>query len=154
YDAVNAIDRSATPFFAAVKAPPGASPDAAAAQAAHDTLTALYPTQQATFDATLAGDLAGIAPRRARLGVAVGQEVARQILAWRRRDGAAAPVSYVPGSGPGAWQPTPPAFGPPQVPQWPGVTPFTLTSGAQFRPPPPPALTSAAYTAAFHEVKE
>src|SRR5262249_1208692 len=37
---------------------------------------------------------------------------------------------------------------------WPLVTPFTLRSGSQFRPPPPPALTSPEYTAAFNQVKE
>ena len=38
YDAVDAIDRSYTPLFADVNASRGASPEAAAAQAAHDTL--------------------------------------------------------------------------------------------------------------------
>src|SRR5690242_1077000 len=38
YDAVNDIDRSYTPFFADVPAPRGAALEAAAAQAAHDTL--------------------------------------------------------------------------------------------------------------------
>src|SRR5262245_28343522 len=51
YDAVNAIDRSHTPLFADVHAPRGASLEAAAAQAAHDTMTALFPAHQATFDA-------------------------------------------------------------------------------------------------------
>ena len=53
YDAVNDIDRSYTPFFADVKAPRGASLEAAAAQAAHDTLTALFPAHQATFAAPI-----------------------------------------------------------------------------------------------------
>src|SRR5437588_372811 len=83
---------------------------------------------------------AGIAPGRARLGVAVGQEVAREILAWRSSDGSAAQVSYVPGSGPGVWQPTPPAFLPAAAPQWANVTPFGIPGGSAFRPGPPPAL--------------
>src|SRR5262249_12278535 len=41
YDAVNAIDRAFEPYHANVQAPSGASPEAAAAQAAHDALTAL-----------------------------------------------------------------------------------------------------------------
>jgi membrane-associated phospholipid phosphatase len=153
YDAVNDIDRSYTPFFADVKAPRGASLEAAAAQAAHDTLAALFPAHQATFDATLAADLAGIPPGRARLGVAVGQAVAQQILAWRSTDGSSAQVTYVPGTGPGVWQPTPPAFAPAVAPQWGHVTPFCIPSDAAFRPPAPPALTSPEYTAAFNEVK-
>jgi membrane-associated phospholipid phosphatase len=153
YDAVNDIDRSYAPFFADVKAPRGASLEAAAAQAAHDTMAALFPAHQATFDATLAADLAGIPPGRAQLGVAVGQAVAQQILAWRSTDGSNAQVTYVPGTGPGVWQPTPPAFAPAVAPQWGQVTPFCIPSDAAFRPPDPPALTSAEYTAAFDEVK-
>jgi len=153
YDAVNDIDRSYTPFFADVRASHGASLEAAAAQAAHDTMTALFPAHQATLDATLAADLAGISPGRARQGVAVGQAVAQQILAWRSTDGANAQVNYVPGSGPGVWQPTPPAFAPAVAPQWGYVTPFAIPSDSAFRPPPPPALNSPEYTAAFNEVE-
>jgi hypothetical protein len=152
YDAVNAIDRSYAPFFADVHASRGASLEAAAAQAAHDTLTALYPTHKATFDATLAADLAGIPPGRARQGVEIGQAVAQQILAWRSTDGSATPRDYTPGSGPGVWLPTSPT--PPQGTQWGYVTPFCIPSDSAFRPPPPPALDSAEYTAAFNEVKD
>jgi membrane-associated phospholipid phosphatase len=153
YDAVNDIDRSYTPFFADIQAPRGASIVAAAAQAAHDTMAALFPAHQATFDATLTADLAGIPPGQAHLGIAVGHAVARQILAWRSTDGSATQVSYVPGTAPGDWQPTPPAFAPATAPQWGHVTPFCIPSDSAFRAPPPPALTSAAYTAAFNEVK-
>src|SRR3954452_4413032 len=50
YDAVNAIDRSYAPYFAQVRASRGASPEAAAAEAAHDTLAALFPGRASTFD--------------------------------------------------------------------------------------------------------
>jgi membrane-associated phospholipid phosphatase len=153
YDAVNSIDRSYTPLFADVKAPRGASLEAAAAQAAHDTLAALSPAHQETFDATLAADLAGIPPGRARLGIAVGQAVAQQILAWRNTDGSALHVDYRPVEGAGHWQPTPPAFADSVAPQWGQVIPFSIPSGSAFRPPPQPALDSAEYTAAFEEVK-
>jgi membrane-associated phospholipid phosphatase len=153
YDAVNAIDRSYTPLFADVKAPRGASLEAAAAQAAHDTLVALSPAHRATFDATLAADLAGIPPGRARLGVAVGRAVAQQILAWRSTDGSDLQVTYVPGNAAGEWRPTPPAFAPAVAPQWGQVIPFCIPGDSAFRPPPPPALTSAEYTAAFEEVR-
>jgi membrane-associated phospholipid phosphatase len=152
YDAVNAIDRSYTSYFADVKAPRGASLEAAAAQAAHDTLAALFPGQKATFDATLAADLAGIPPGRERLGVAVGQAVAQQILVWRSTDGSTTQVTYVPGSGPGVWQPTPPNFSAAASPQWGSVTPWGIPSGSEFRAPPP-SLDSQAYADAFNEVK-
>jgi membrane-associated phospholipid phosphatase len=154
YDAVNAIDKSFEPYYAQVAASSGASLEAAAAQAGHDTLAALFPAQAATFDAALAADLAGIPPGRARQGVAVGREVARQILEWRSTDGSTATVPYTPGTDPGDWQPTPPAFLPALAPQWPNVTPFALSAGSQFRPAPPPALDSAEYAAAFNEVKD
>src|SRR5262245_53114409 len=153
YDAVNAIDRSFEPYHAHACASRGASPEAAAAQAAHDTLTALFPSQAATFDSALVADLAGIPPGRARQGVDVGREVARQILDWRSTDGSAATVIYTPGTDPGDWRPTPPANLPALAPQWPYVTPFAMSAGSQFRPAPPPELGSAAYAAAFDEVK-
>jgi hypothetical protein len=154
YDSVDAIDRSFEPYHAHVHASRGASPEAAAAQAAHDTLTALFPTQAGTFDSALAADLVGIPPGRARQGIEVGREVAQQILEWRSTDGSNATVPYTPGTDPGDWQPTPPANLPALAPQWPYVTPFAMTSGSQFRPDAPPSLTSAAYAAAFNEVKE
>src|SRR5207237_1877238 len=98
YDAVNDIDRSNTPYFADVQASHGASLEAAAAQAAHDTLAALFPGQKSAFDATLAADLANIPPGRERQGVAVGQAVAQAILAWRSTDDWDAQVPYTPGT--------------------------------------------------------
>src|SRR5262249_54291903 len=97
YDAVNALHRSYTPLFAAVQASRGASIEAAAAQAAHDTLVALSPAHREALDATLAADLAGIPPGRAKQGIAVGQAVAHQILAWRSIDGSDRKVDYEPG---------------------------------------------------------
>src|SRR5262249_44461280 len=96
YDAVNAIDGSSEPYFAEVDASHGASLEAAAAQAAHDTLAALFPSQVSTFDAALAADLAGIPPGLARQGIDVGREAARQILEWRSTDGSSAPVPSTP----------------------------------------------------------
>src|SRR5262245_11545789 len=94
FDAVNAIDRSFESYHAHVHASHGASLEAAAAQAAHDTLTALLPGQASTFDSALAADLVGIPPGLARQGIEVGQEVARQILDWRSADGSDAKVPY------------------------------------------------------------
>jgi hypothetical protein len=83
YDSVNAIDRSYAPYFADVHGSRGASEEAAAAQAGHDTAVVLYPQQQAAFDAELAADLAGIPPGQAKQGIEIGQAVAQQILALR-----------------------------------------------------------------------
>lgn len=153
YDSVNAIDQSFEPYHAHVHASRGASLEAAAAQAAHDTLSALFSSQASIFDAALTDDLVGIPPGRARQGTEVGHAVAQQILTWRSTDGAGAVVPYTPGTDPGDWQPTPPANLPALGPQWPDVTPFAMSDGAQFRPGAPPALDSAEYAAAFNEVK-
>jgi hypothetical protein len=155
YDAVNAIDHTAKDFHVHVHAPAGASPVAAADAAGFFAASALFPTETALFQATYQASLAGVHSRRAKAqGVGVGRLVAERTLNWRSTDGANAVVSYTPGSAPGDWRPTPPAFAAAQAPQWPGVTPFALQSGSQFRPPPPPSFTSAAYTAAFNEVKD
>ena len=79
--------------------------------------------------------------------------MAERILALRAADGSSVVVPYTPGSAPGAWIPTPPAFAPPVGPGWGAVTPFFLDRGDQFRLGPPPALTSAKYTEAFEEAK-
>src|SRR5262249_2969589 len=126
YDAVVAIDPSFEPYHAHVQASRGASLEAAAAQAAHDTLAALIPSHASSFDSTLAADLAATAPGRARQGVDVGREVARQILDWRSTDGSGATVTYTPGSDPGDWQPTPrpnPNAPPAELPGLPALAP-------------------------------
>jgi hypothetical protein len=154
FDAVNAIDRSYEQYHAEVHASRGASKEAAAAQAAHDALTALYPARAAEYDAALAQDLAGIPPGRARQGIAIGQAVARQILELRANDGAAAVVTYTPpNNNPGQWQPTPPDFSPAANAHVPLITPFAVESSSQFRPGPPPALASAEYATAFNATK-
>lgn len=155
FDAVNSIDRSYQPYLVDdVHASSGASIAAAAAQAGHDTLAALYPAMTAMFDAALTADLAGIAPGRARQGIEVGQYVASQILALRAHDGSDANPVYTPGTDPGQWRPDPLHPGQQHLgPAWGQVTPFVIQSGSQFRAPPPPAMNSPEYTAAFNEVK-
>jgi hypothetical protein len=79
YDAVTSIDGGDS-IRARVPAARHASSDAAAAQAAHDVLTALLPAHKASFDAALSARLASINPERAALGVRVGHEVAKRVL--------------------------------------------------------------------------
>ena len=57
------------------------------------------------------------------------------------------------GTKPGDYRPTPPKFPAPVFTNWGSVTPFLLRSGRQFRPAPPPPVTSAAYAKALNEVK-
>jgi hypothetical protein len=135
---------------------PGADATAAASAAAHDVLTSLFPTLQASFDTALTYSLAGVADGAAETeGVQLGEEVAAQVLAARANDGSTATVNYVPGTLPGQWQPTPPAFAAAAFPQWANLAPFAMTSSSQFRPEDgPPALTSDEYAQAYNQVKE
>jgi hypothetical protein len=155
HDALNAIDARYESYAYATPSP-HAQPIAAAAQAAHDVLVALYPAQQATLDSALASSLAGVREGRAkRLGIALGQASAAAILAARQGDGTDVPGSYTPGSDPGDYQYTPPwdQFQFVLQPGFAQAKPFGLRSPDQHRPPPPPPLSSAAYTAAYREVK-
>jgi len=155
YDAVNSILETHQPYYVDIDAPAGASPTAAAAAAAHRVASQLYrePDEVAVFNAALAEALATVDDGPAEtLGIEVGRQVGDAILALRSNDGARATVPYVPGTDPGDWNRTFPDFLPPLLPQWPQVTPFAMTSGSQFRPPPPPALDTAAYADAVDEV--
>jgi hypothetical protein len=159
YDAVDGIHGAKYAFYSVPgldpeTAPKHASREAAAIAAADMVLDNLYPTQTASFDSQAQAELAQIGDgERKDNGIAWGQTVANAILAWRSTDGSNAVVPYTPGTGPGVWQPTPPAFLPALAPQWASVTPFAMTSDSQFRPPPPPTLDSADYATAFNEVK-
>jgi membrane-associated phospholipid phosphatase len=157
YDAVNSIDKTHRPYLVDL---PGvsrsASLEAAAASASHEALVHLYPKLQATVDAQLQQSLAQIRDGSAKTeGIQIGQSVADQILALRSSDGSSAqPIPYVFGTVPGDYQSTPPNFpAQPQFTHWSHVTPFALESANQFRPSPPPALTSDAYSDAFNQVK-
>jgi uncharacterized protein (TIGR03118 family) len=155
YDAVNAVDHTSSAFLVPASAPADASPVAAAAAAGLFTGAALFPTDAALFQSAYQTAAATVPDGQGKTdGIAVGRFVAEQTLIARITDGANAVVNYTPGTAPGDWRPTPAAFAPAQTPQWPNVTPFALESGSQFRPGPPPALTSAEYTAAFNEVKD
>jgi len=152
FDAVNSIDRSHTPYFVDVPGSPNASIEAAAAQAAHDVLVGLYPTRVAIFDAELAISLQGIEENRAQQGIRVGQNVAETLLAERANDGwNVTPPAYSLPATPGNWQPVPGAAA---FTHYPSVIPFGITSGMQFKPNAPPALTSTEYANDLNEVKE
>lgn len=153
YDAVNVITRTHRPYRFQVQSNSEGSIEAAAAAAAHEIAVHLYPSRKAEFDSLLAKGLAAITNDFERTnGVRLGEQAAEAILFWRRDDGASTTVSYIPSAKPGHWRRTPPYFRPPEMPQWRFVKPFAMTNGAQFRPPPPPALDSQRYAADMNEV--
>jgi len=156
YDAVNGIDHFGSVFQVSVPAAEsqGASPQAAASEAAFDVLSTLIPQEKALYNATLAESLADIPDGPGKTaGLAVGDTVAAGILAWRANDGSNLQVPYVSGTAPGEWRPTPPDYTDAWGPAWGQVTPFAIPSAKPFLPPPPPALNSPAYAAALNLTK-
>jgi hypothetical protein len=155
YDSVNSISKKYSPYKVSIDAPAGASAEAATAASAHRVLLNLYPAQAVKFNEAYTSSLAKIPDGKSKNdGIALGQQVADQIIALRSTDGITKVVQYTPKTEPGSWNPTPPAFAPGLAPQWPQVTPFALTSGSQFRPSGPPALDSAKYAEEVNFVKE
>jgi PAP2 superfamily len=154
YDAVNGIVGGGAPLLIDLHGPRSASAEAAAASAARTALDALLPSQQPTIDAFFASSLAQIGSGgQVQRGVRFGERVASAVLASRANDGAkATPPVFMPGTGAGEYQLTPPAFAPAGFTQTANVTPFVLHSASQFRPPAPPALDSARYAQDFSEV--
>jgi hypothetical protein len=159
YDSVVSITKDAPSYLFSVPASRGARVDAAAAEAGHDSLVALYPNLdsklKSAVDQLLASELAAIPDSVSKQnGVKVGQGVAAKLLADRANDGSAAtPPSFVAGSKPGDFRPVPPTFAAPVFTGWANVTPFVLDSAKQFRPETQAAVTSADYANALSEVK-
>jgi membrane-associated phospholipid phosphatase len=154
YDAVNGIVGGSAPYAVTDPAPAGASAEAAAVAAAYTSLVALFPAQQATFDAAKAVSLAAIPNGQAKVtGLKWGELVAEAILELRANDHSGDTDIWEAPLGGGWWLATPPAFAPPLLPNWPHVTPWAMISGTEFRPPAPPSPNSAEYLAAFREVK-
>lgn len=156
FEAINAIAGGYKSYTGMPRAELSVSMKAAVAQAAHDTLVALYPSHAPTFDAKLAEDLASVTDEIARQnGVTLGQAAAQAILNMRANDGSDNTVPYVFSNDPGKWRVDP--LNPGQTPlgeEWPQVTPFVMSSASQFRAPAPPAIDSAEYAVAYDEVKQ
>ncbi|MBK7975088.1 MAG: vanadium-dependent haloperoxidase [Deltaproteobacteria bacterium] len=159
FDAAVSVAGGYQPYEPVPRAAAGASLEAAVAQAAHDTLTALYPSQAPRLDDELRKALDELPGGRARdHGAAAGALAAAAILSDRAGDGSAhsEPTigrDYVVSREPGHWRPDPVhanelALGA----RWREVRPFVLASASALRVAPPPALTSDAYAAAFAEV--
>src|SRR5437867_345270 len=113
FDTINAAEGEYE-GYTGVRAPRGAlSMEAAIAQAAHDTLVALFPSQTATFDAYLSEDLSEVKNKVAKAkGISLGKQAADAILALRANDGSAKPeplmgVEHITSDQPGRWRQDP-----------------------------------------------
>lgn len=151
YDAVMAIEGTHHPYAVKPRSPvAGASQEAAAGAAAYGVLKGLFPSRSASYEAAWGKFVASLPDNEARrIGMAVGAEVAAGMLAQRANDGrTVAFAPYAPGSGPGQFRGVNPIN---RVA--PHVKPFVVKSHAQFRSPPPPAMTSAVYAADLGEAR-
>ncbi len=144
YDAVNAITGDYQPFYYHFAGPSGASIDAAAVAAAHRVLVNYFPSQQTELDNQFTASLAGIMVDSGAKtdGVAVGEAAAMALISARTGDGLEANVTYTPGSGNGAWIPTPPAFAAPATPWLGQMRPFTMKAASDHLPDPPDTVSS------------
>jgi hypothetical protein len=148
FDARNAIERRYTAYAYRGEAPAGASADAAAAAAAHAVLLQLVPTHKEGHDKQLAQSLAAVADGPGKsAGVAFGNAVGQALLKQRADDGFGAPNTYRPPTAPGVYVPTALPVGG----DLPGSRPLVLERADQFRPGPPPELTSTTWTQALAE---
>jgi len=147
YDAVNAITGQYRQFYYQGSGPASASVDAAVVAAFHRVLVNYFPSQKTDLDTTFSSYLVGLSgdPSARDAGVAVGEAAAAALIAARTGDGLEANITYTPGSGPGAWVPTPPTFGSPVTPWLGQMRPFTMSTPGDFLPDGPTPLTSEAW---------
>lgn len=151
FDAINSIEGRYTPYKFKVAAAPGSSAEAAGVAAAHAVLEKLFPQQKSVISPAYTASLAKIPEGSGKTaGIAVGEEVAAKILALRASDGSDAPNDYRPRTAPRVYV----ATTLPIVSQWGKVTPWVMQRGSQFRPDPPPALTSPQWARDYNEVKD
>ncbi|MEO6004413.1 MAG: phosphatase PAP2 family protein [Opitutus sp.] len=149
FDAVNGITRTHKGWLINDPAPAGADVDAAIASAANTVMVTLWSSTSNPRNLHSAYDkaIATIPDGQAKIdGLTWGQHVAEAVLAKRADSGYNKPIpGQYTSNEQGKWRETPSQFRPALLPFWGKVTPFAMTSQAQFRAPPPESLSSAAY---------
>jgi hypothetical protein len=150
FDAVDAIDRRYEPYALEERGPVDASPEAAVASAAYSVLIALFPFRESSLAERYAAALARVPDGASKhAGIELGRRAASACIEHRAGDGAGAPSAYAPHASAGIYVPT----SLPVSAEWTEVRPWSMRSAAEFRPPPPPALTSDIWSRDFAEVK-
>ena len=150
-DAINSVQARYTRYVTAAPTAPNASADAAAVTAAREILIQLAPAQKAKIDEAYAESLSRIQDGSAKKdGITLGEQVAALVRADRSSDATNVPDTYRPITSPGVWVPTQP----PLFPQYAQAKPWSMKSADQFRPGPPPSLTSTLYARDYNETRE
>src|ERR1700688_1022993 len=97
FEAVNSITHHYQPYLGTITAPPDASPDAAAIEAAYLVLIAYFPGSQPTLYADWTNSLLTIPDCPAKIdGIATGDAAALAMIALRANDGSAPPPFKTP----------------------------------------------------------
>lgn len=159
HDALNAIQPVFSTYSYQEKIPQ-ADPVTAVNQVAYEIAVSQFPEKRDHFREILDQELASVDETKAKQeGVALGKAVVKHILSIRSDDGWNSEAEYV-------WHPMAPGvyaefYRHSDTPEgfvfgagWAVAEPFILRSQDQFRSPPPPEITSEAYTEAYIEVKE
>ena len=150
FEAVNAVTGRYPAYRVKMTPAPGASVDAAVAAATRGALLALMPSEKAAAEADYQAALTAVPDGSAKTaGIAAGEQAAAAIVAMCADDGANATVAYRPHAAPGVYTPTLL----PAVPHWGKRRPWVMSRGDQFRPGPPPALTSDTWVRDYQEIK-
>lgn len=152
YNAMVAIEGGYEPYKSSIAPHPDASVDAAVATAAHKVLAYYFSLQQSALDADYLAFMAAITDGAEKTaGIQVGIEAADELIALRQGDGLNANIGFtMPAPAPGVWQL--PAGASPLVPWMSQLRPFMLESPDQFRPGPPPDLSSTEWAEQYNEV--
>lgn len=124
----------------------------AVAGASAQVLTFFFPGAAAALEQRVLteGDASpgGVHPQFTR-GVAIGRAKGDAMIDRVKHDHFTDPWPGPIQTGLGIWVPN----GPPATPMLGSTTPYLLTSGSQFRPPPPPVYLSSAYNTDLAEIK-
>jgi hypothetical protein len=151
FNAVNAIERRYANYGFDKRPASGASASAAAAAAARTVLVGLFPDQREALEKTYSASLQKLSGERGiEAGVALGELSGRDCLAMRTKDGVGMANVYRPITTAGTYIPTAVTASH----DWREVKPWVMKSPSQFRPEPPPALTSATWMRDYNEIKE
>lgn len=151
FEAVNAIDHRYESYLKLDRGDPRASQNAAATTAAYTVLVSHFPAKKSELEESYRIAMDGIADATARdNGRLIGEAAAALALKSGMIDPAIIQSPYRPRTQPGVWTATTlPVVQPFMI----AFHPWVLANVESVRPPPPPALTSAAWARDYNEVK-
>lgn len=126
------------------------SVEAAVASANRAVLLATVPAEKGTIEAAYRRAVDAIPESEAKArAITAGERAGARMLARAAADGANAPDRHQWSAAPGRYVPTLS----PAAPTWPGRKPWVMDSASQFRPAPPPELSSTTWSRDLLEVR-